>query len=138
MKQNYCKYFFTFQDEYWEEFENEIRDILNISVKKNPGKKYRDEDKCLFILSIYESGLGAVVFTSYYYVTVMIKATIFVQEKDAPRVEELLHKYRTLIYEEYGEDHLKEIKLRNNEEILYLEKLATQYDFYQDIKEFLI
>ena len=138
MKQKYYKYFFTFQDEFWKEFEIEMREILNFSEGKNPGKEYRDEEKHIYVLSIYESGLGAVVFTSYHYVTVMVEAAIFVQEKDVPRVEALLHKYRTLIYEDYGEDHMKEIKLRSNEEFLYLEELSKQYGFYQNIKEFLI
>lgn len=137
MKQKYCKYIFTFQDEYWDDFDFELREILGISEEKNHGKKYDDKEKGFFVLEICESGIGGVFFSTYYNVYYVVKAAIFVQEKDASRVEALLHKYREIICKEYGEDHLKEIKLRDKEEFGYLEEADREMHFYQDIKEFL-
>lgn len=137
MKLKYCKYIFTFQNEYWDDFDFELREILGISEEKNHGKIYDDKEKGFAVQEICESGIGGVYFSEYYNVYYVVKAAIFVQEKDAPRVEALLHKYREIIYEDYGEDHMKEIKLRDKEEFRYLEEADREMLFDHDPKEFL-
>ena len=137
MRQEYCKYIFTFQNEYMEELACELCEIFEISKEKKIGMKYHDEENDCYVFLICDNDIGGCVFTAYPKVSYVYKVGIFIQPTHAKQIEELLFRYREIILEEYGEDHLKEIKMRNNEDFIYLRELGKNMNFYESIKKFL-
>lgn len=137
MKQSYLKFWFSCYNEYTDEIIQELRKIFNINQETNPLTIYRKEGIDWSVRLIYESGISAFIITTYRdeYRNVI---SIFLKEENVEKVKELLFQYREIMIEEYGEDHIKEIKLRDNEDFLYLKELGKQYGFYENIKEFLI
>ncbi len=130
-------YIFTFYNEFCEEIENTLSDIIQPEEDMKRTYVGSENGKGEEIVSVmFRKGMGITILTAYPDISYVYRITIFIKEKKKEEILELLQKIKENIYEDYGEDHSKELKERTVDEIQDIIRIGNKYGFGNMIKEF--
>lgn len=129
----YCKYNFTFYNEYMEDIEEGLCEIMRLCSGDKNSFYFETNQEKIYLIS---DDNGAIIFTSYpnsyiYMVSILAKSSF--KEK----IEEFLFYICDEIEEDYGENHRHEIKDCSKKEMSEIIELSKKLDFEKYVKEFL-